>query len=111
VEQDIANAVPQDLSSFAMLVGIDKNMVVGFFLLYFMVTLLCIIVYKLGFARKLPLLKSIVVYIVMIVGCFILTFFAIGLPIAEGLLCSAIFLGIYRFRLYQARKQNEKSLS
>ncbi|WP_181833123.1 YlaH-like family protein [Bacillus taeanensis] len=94
-----------------MLVGIDQDPVTGFFLLYLMVTLFCIIVYKLGFARKLPLLKSVVVYVVMIIGCLILTFFAIGLPIAEGLVCAAVFLGIYRFRLHRARKQEGKSVS
>lgn len=66
--------------------------------------------YKLGFARKLPLLKDVFVYIMLAVGTYILTIFSIfGLPITESLVIIAIVLAIYRFRLHQQRKERNKS--
>lgn len=105
------NAEPEGLSFFATLVGIDGQPVFGFFLLYAIVTVLSIIVFNLGFARKLPLLKAAIVYICLFLGCFILTFFAIGLPIAEGLLVAAVVLGIYKIRLHQSKKETDQNQS
>lgn len=108
-EENIMNAEAEGLTSMAMLVGIDKNAVLGFFLLYLIVTVLTIIVFNLGFARKLPMLKTVIVYIVLVLGSFILTFFAIGLPIAEGLIVAAIVLGIYKIRLRQSKKETAQN--
>ncbi|MFK3959448.1 YlaH-like family protein [Pseudalkalibacillus hwajinpoensis] len=94
-----------DLSFFAKLVGIEDNMTLGFYLLYAIIVILCIVVYRLGFAKKLPLLKNVIVYAVLVIGCFPLTFFGIGLPVAEGLVASAVVLIIYKVRLNQAKKK------
>ncbi|MFD2639628.1 YlaH-like family protein [Piscibacillus salipiscarius] len=76
----------------------------GFWLLFITVALLAMLTYKLGFAKKLPLLKSIVVYVLLVFGCFMLVIFAIGgLPIAEVLIITSIVLGIYRYRLHRER--------
>src|SRR5699024_2170964 len=65
-----------------------------------------IIAYKLGFARKLPLLKSIIVYIMLAIGMFVVTIFSVfNLPITETLIIISVVLGIYRFRLYQESKK------
>lgn len=73
--------------------------------------ILGIISYKLGFARQLPIIKSIIVYIFLIIGVFVVTIFSImGLPISESLFIVALVLAIYRFRLHKERKQrNEKN--
>ncbi|MFD2628253.1 YlaH-like family protein [Oceanobacillus kapialis] len=66
------------------------------------------IAFKLGFARKLPLLKTIFVYIMLAVGVYILTIFSIlKLPITESLLVVSLVLGIYRFRLHRERNARE----
>lgn len=66
------------------------------------------IAFKLGFAKKLPILKSIFVYIMLAVGTYILTIFSIfGLPITESLIIISIVLGIYRLRLSQERKRKQ----
>jgi hypothetical protein len=75
-------------------------------LLYFTILGLSVLVYKLGFAKKLPLLKSVVIYLFLAFGCTILTFLGIFLPVAEGLVVAALVLIIYKIRLYQAKKQN-----
>ena len=96
--------ITERLTFFASLFDIDQNPEQGMWYLYVTVLILSVIVYKLGFARELTLLKNIVIYISLAFGCTILTFFAAFLPIAEGLFIIALFLGIYRFRLFLHRK-------
>lgn len=68
------------------------------------------IAFKLGFAKKLPLLKSAFVYLMLAVGTYILTIFSIfGLPITESLIIISAILGIYRFRLSQERKRKQNT--
>jgi hypothetical protein len=76
---------------------------------YLVLVLLAIIVFNLGFAQKLPVLKKVVVYIGLMVGCFVLWFleFAFGAPMMVVLIISGIILGIYRFRLHLHRKEKQ----
>ncbi|WP_186577702.1 YlaH-like family protein [Aquibacillus kalidii] len=78
----------------------------GFLLLYLTIVILTILAYKFGFAKKLPPLKSAVVYVVLIVGMFFITLiFGLNLPVAESLAVIAFVLGVYRLRLHQERKK------
>lgn len=81
------------------------------FYAYIAIIILAVIVFKLGFARELPLLKSVVVYIMLAIGSFILWLmeFAFGAPIIVVLLISAAFLGAYRYRLHLHRKNNKQA--
>ncbi|PAV29873.1 hypothetical protein CIL05_08310 [Virgibacillus profundi] len=68
--------------------------------------------FKLGFARELPLLKNIFVYIMLGVGTLIVTIFSIfKMPITESLIIVAVVLAIYRFRLYRQRKVNQENVN
>ncbi len=96
---------PDDLSSVAVMTGIIENPVAGFWLLYLVISVLSIIVYKLGFAKKLPVLKSAIVYFVLFLGCLPLAFFGIAYPVAEGLFVAALVLGIYKFRLHRSKTE------
>ncbi|WP_096199203.1 YlaH-like family protein [Bacillus sp. FJAT-45350] len=98
---------PSDLSTFAALVNIDQNPVVGFWLLFGIVVLMSIVVYNLGFARKLPLLKQAVIYIMLLIGSIPITIFAIGMPVVESLLVAALVLGIYKYRLAKSQKEQQ----
>jgi hypothetical protein len=100
--------VQEHLSFFAALYQLDKNPEVGTPLLYLTIVGLSILVYKLGFAKKLPMGKSIVVYLFLILGCTVLTFLGVFLPITEGLLVAALILIIYKIRLYNQKKQDAK---
>lgn len=82
-----------------------------FWAFYVVNVILSIIAYKLGFAKELPLLKSLVVYVSLIIGVFVVTIFSImGLPITEALFIVSIVLIIYRSRLAIERKRrNEKN--
>ncbi|WP_026692175.1 YlaH-like family protein [Peribacillus kribbensis] len=74
--------------------------------LYFVIVILSVLVYNLGFAKKLPILKNIVIYVLLALGCLILTILAIQLPVVESLLVATFILGIYKIRLHQ-QKRNE----
>lgn len=73
-------------------------------LMFISIIVLSVVVYKLGFAKELPLLKSAIIYLILVIGSTILTFLAIFLPIAEGLVVAALIMGIYRIRLRNERK-------
>ncbi|WP_071395476.1 YlaH-like family protein [Bacillus tuaregi] len=93
--------ITEKLSFFAALYKVNVNSDLGMWLLYITILLLSIIVFKLGFAQKLPLLKSVIIYLFLIFGCTFLTFLAIFLPIAEGLVVAALILIIYKIRLHR----------
>ncbi|MCP8970292.1 YlaH-like family protein [Ectobacillus ponti] len=93
------------MTFFGKLFRVDENPETGMWMLYAAVVVLSIIVYNLGFARKLPVLQTVIVYVLLLAGCTVLTFFAVFLPVAEGLVAAAIVLGIYKLRLHQSKKQ------
>ncbi|MFZ3588096.1 YlaH-like family protein [Bacillus sp. DJP31] len=98
--------INERLSFFAALFKVGEYPEVGMWLLYGAIFLLSVLVYKLGFAKKLPVLKSAVVYFVLALGCTFLTFLGVFLPVAEGLVAAAIVLIIYKIRLHQSKKEN-----
>lgn len=76
-----------------------------FWAFYFLNLIFSVIAYKLGFARELPLAKSILVYIMLAIGVFVITIFSVfRLPMTESLIIISLVLGIYRFRLYKERQ-------
>lgn len=93
--------ITESLSFFAALYKVNENSDLGMWLLYFTILILSIIVFKLGFAIKLPLIKSIIIYIFLILGSSFLCFLGIFLPIAEGLFIAALILIIYKIRLHR----------
>ncbi|MBM7586681.1 CHASE2 domain-containing sensor protein [Bacillus pakistanensis] len=97
--------VTERLSFFASLYRVEENPTLGMWLLYLTIIALSVLVYKLGFAKKLPLLKSLVIYLFLIFGCTILTFLGIFLPVAEGLVVASLILIIYKIRLNNEKKQ------
>lgn len=103
--------VTERLSFFAALYKVGENPEAGMWMLYITIIALAIIVYKLGFAKKLPLTKSIVIYIFLVLGCTILTFLGVFLPVAEGLVVAAIILIIYKIRLHQQKKQDAMEIN
>lgn len=103
--------VAESLHFFARLYNVHENPELGMWLLYLTIVVLSIIVYKLGFARKLPLLKSAVVYFFMILGATLLTFLGVFLPITEGLAIAALVLTLYKIRLLLEKKISKRNES
>src|SRR5690625_7077371 len=57
-----------------------------------------IISYKLGFAKKLPIGKSIVVYILLFIGVFVISIFSmIGMTIEDSLVVISYVIDIFCF--------------
>lgn len=81
-----------------------------FMILYVLNLILIIIAYKLGFARKLPLVKSIFVYVILALGTVIVAIFSgiAELPTVESLFIIVLVLGIYRLRLHRERKSKKE---
>ncbi|KKK39700.1 membrane protein [Mesobacillus campisalis] len=97
--------ISQRLSFFAALYRVDENPELGMWMLYLTITLLSILVYKLGFAKTLPIGKSVLIYLFLILGCTVLTALGVFLPMAEGLVVAALILIIYKMRLRLHKKQ------
>jgi YlaH-like protein len=96
------------MSFFAKLYGVGGESDAHMWYLYLTIIALSILVYNLGFAKKLPLGKNIIVYILLALGCTVLTFFAVFLPVAEGLVVAALVLGIYKFRLHRSKSEQKE---
>jgi len=83
------------------------NVKTGTWLQFVTLIILTVIVYKLGFAKKLSILKNVVIYTCLVLGCFVLLIFSYGLPIVEGLAVAALILIIYKIRLHQEKKHTQ----
>jgi len=85
-----------------------NNQVAGY-IIFILVFILSAIVYKLGFAKKLSLGKNIIIYIFLFLGCILLTFFALFLPMIEGLIVAALVLILYKIRLWREKKEEKEA--
>ncbi|MGR5986804.1 YlaH-like family protein [Bacillus sanguinis] len=74
-------------------------------LLYGIIIILSALVYNLGFARKLSIIKKYSDIYIVSDWMYSFNFLCGFLPVGEGLVVAAIVLGIYRLRLHQARQQ------
>ena len=80
------------------------------YVVFILVFILSAIVFKLGFARELPLLKNIVIYTFLFLGCIMLTFFAFFLPMIEGLMVAALILIVYKSRMWREKREEKKAM-
>ena len=87
----------------------EADFEVAGFVLLLVIYALSAIVFKLGFAKALPLWQNIIIYIMLFLGCIILTFFAFFLPIVEGLLVAALILIVYKSRLWREKREEREN--
>jgi hypothetical protein len=74
--------------------------------LFLVIFVLSIVVYKLGFAKKLKMSQNVVIYLFLFLGCIMLTFLAFFLPVVEGLIVAAMILILYKIRLHNEKKRS-----
>ncbi|RXI98726.1 hypothetical protein DS745_17570 [Anaerobacillus alkaliphilus] len=86
--------------------GNPEQFLFAFSILYLVVVALTVVVYNLGFARKLPILKTAIVYIALLFGSIFTTLLALRLPVVESLLIATFVLGAYKYRMYKEKKEN-----
>ena len=79
------------------------------FVLLLVIYALSAIVFKLGFAKALPLWQNMIIYMMLYLGCIMLTFFAFFLPIVEGLLVAALILIVYKSRMWREKRENREN--
>lgn len=103
VAKNVSIDPSERLSFFGKLFKVDENPELGMWLLLLTIFVLSAIVYNLGFARKIKLWQNIIIYILLFIGCLLLTFLAVFLPVGESLIIAAIVLGLYRYRLHKER--------
>jgi hypothetical protein len=84
--------------------GNPEQFLFVFSILYLIIVVLTVIVYNLGFAKKLPILKTVVVYFVLLIGSIFITLLALTLPVVESLLIAIVVLGAYKYRLNKEKK-------
>ncbi|SES39555.1 YlaH-like family protein [Salipaludibacillus aurantiacus] len=103
--------VAPDMTPIAQWLGATdpENFLFAFVIMYIIINALSILVFNLGFARKLPVLKNVVIYAVMFFGNIFITFLALSLPIIESLFIAALVLGIYKFQLKRHKNDEQKS--
>ncbi|RAL25983.1 YlaH-like family protein [Thermoflavimicrobium daqui] len=76
---------------------------------YLIILILSAVIYQMAFARNLPLLKSIFVYIVLAIGCVILLIFQImQFPIIEAMLITVVLIVLTRLRLMFGKSNQSK---
>lgn len=79
------------------------------FVVYLIIYVLAAIVYQTAFAVKLPLLKNILLYIMLALGCLLLLLFHyMGFPMIPILAISAVVILIVRWRLTTGKTKQEK---
>jgi 4-hydroxybenzoate polyprenyltransferase len=88
-----------------LFVDTELSLGIAFLILYAITAALLAIVYKLGFAKRLPILKSLIVYLVLVIGALPLAFLGTELPMVEALLLAVAVLAIVRFRMRKAGGQ------
>ncbi|GGE22835.1 hypothetical protein GCM10011571_26130 [Marinithermofilum abyssi] len=77
---------------------------------YLVIFVLTGIIYKVAFARKLPVLKSLIVYAVLAVGCVLFwLMFLLRFPIMEILLVTNAMIIIARIRMAMIRRSPSSS--
>ncbi|MBA4601196.1 hypothetical protein H2C83_02410 [Thermoactinomyces sp. AMNI-1] len=80
----------------------------GTFLVIFVLTA---VVYKAVFAVRLPVLKTVLVYLSLGAGCLLLTLFHyMELPIIPVLMVTVLLLALARIRLYLIGKKEKRSI-
>lgn len=78
---------------------------------FVLVFLLSAIVYKLGFAKKLSVGRNLIIYAFLFIGCIVLTFLALFLPMIEGLIVAALILILYKSRLWREKREEAKQIN
>jgi len=79
------------------------------YVVFLLVFVLSAIVYKLGFAKKLKLSQNIAIYVFLFLGCIMLTFFALFLPMIEGLIVAALILIVYKTRMWREKREEQQA--
>ncbi|MFD1426749.1 Ca2+/Na+ antiporter [Kroppenstedtia sanguinis] len=75
---------------------------------YLIILIMTAIVYKVAFARELPILKSVLVYLVLAVGCVMFwVMFILRFPIIQILGVTLIMILLARIRMWMGNREKK----
>ncbi|GGA32296.1 hypothetical protein GCM10007416_01080 [Kroppenstedtia guangzhouensis] len=75
---------------------------------YLLILIMTAIVYKVAFARKLPILKTLLVYLVLALGCVMLwIMFILRFPIVQILGITLVMIALARIRVWMGNRKKE----
>lgn len=66
---------------------------------------LSILVYNLGFAKKMKMWQNVIIYILLAIGSLLLLILSYQLPVVESLIVAALVFGTYKFRMKKHQKE------
>jgi len=76
---------------------------------YLVILLFSGVIYQTAFARPLPLLKNLVIYLALAIGSYLLLIFHIlGFPIIPSLLIAVGLIIVTRIRLFFTKKEEKR---
>ncbi|MCS1350577.1 YlaH-like family protein [Mechercharimyces sp. CAU 1602] len=77
---------------------------------YFVILLATMLVYKVAFAIELPILKSVVIYLVLAIVCyfFMLMYLILQAPIIQILLITLFIIAIARWRMRGPKRSSRE---
>ncbi|MFC4076581.1 YlaH-like family protein [Salinithrix halophila] len=79
---------------------------------YLVILAMTAIIYKVAFARRLPVLKSLIVYMVLAIGCVLFwILFYLRFPILEILSVTVILIAIARIRMGISHRNDQTDKS
>lgn len=77
---------------------------------YIIILIMTAIIFKVAFARKLPILKSIIVYVVLAIGCYLFTIMHIlRFPVMPALAMTLVIIVIARLRMWTIDRKRSDS--
>lgn len=78
--------------------------------IYGIILVLTAVIYQTTFARPLPVLKQMVVYLFLALGCYLLLIFHIlGFPMIPALFATVVLIVVTKARLNMSKKQAQKT--
>lgn len=80
-----------------------------FWITYFVILMMTAIIFKVAFARRLPILKTIVVYAVLAIGCYFFTIMHIlRFPVMPALAITLVIIAVARLRMVVSDRNHSK---
>lgn len=71
-----------------------------FWTAYLLILIMTGVIYKVAFARKIPLLKTVLVYVVLAIGCYFFTIMHIfRFPVMPALAITLVIIVLARIRM------------
>lgn len=81
----------------------------SFWITYVIILIMTAIIFKVAFARRLPILKTMIIYIVLAAGCYLFTIMHIfRFPVMPALAITLVLIVVARVRMALSDRERSK---